>query len=499
MRENQVLNKKILAQELATSQVGGVRKAWNTDSVASGLSPSKLAKVLSSANDGDIYDYLTLAEEMEEREPHYSSVLRTRKLALEGLERTIEAGSEVDEKIVQAVQDLINNSNFNSLLSGLNDALGKGFAAVEIIWHDFTPSNYIWRDPRYFTFAKDNAYTLLLKDEHNPAGVALPAYKFAIHLPKLKSGVPIRGGLARMAALSYMCKTYALTDWMAFCEVFGMPIRVGKYGAGASDDDKAVLKRAVTNIGTDAAAIIPESMHLEFIEALSSKGGENLFENLANWLDKQISKAVLGQTMTADDGSSQSQANVHNEVRLDLLKADALQLASTINEQIIIPFVNFNFGEQQHYPKLAFYIAQAEDLTALVEGIAKLVPLGLKVSQNFIRDKLGIPDPTDEDELLQSMAIGQMQLNSSQHDCHHIGLNHSSNDLSDLSEVSDDENEFVNMSVKAIEQLVFELQQAKDFNQLRQLLNNSTLNPSDITQALAGAGIKAFADGAADE
>ena len=60
-------------------------------------------------------------------------------------------------------------------------------------------------------------------------GGELEPYKYIIHKPKLKSGLPIRNGLARLAATMYMLKGFTLKDWWAFAEVFGMPIRVGKY------------------------------------------------------------------------------------------------------------------------------------------------------------------------------------------------------------------------------------------------------------------------------
>lgn len=493
-------NKQQLADEVAGANLIGVRRAWNSDSIATGLNPSRLASVLSNANAGDAYDYLTLAEEMEEREPHYGSVIRTRKLAIEGLDRHIEAAGEDQrsQDISEAVRDLVQRPEFDTLVSSLSDGLGKGYAAVEVMWQVGTgrdlslqPEKYHFRDPRYFAFTQDDAYTLRLRGEDNQAGDELPAYKFVVHMPALKSGVPIRGGLARMAALSYMCKTYALTDWMAFCEVFGMPIRVGKYGNGASDEDKAVLKRAVANIGSDAAAIIPESMQVEFVTAANATGGESLFESLADWLDKQISKAVLGQTMTADDGGSMAQAKVHNEVRLDLLKADAKQLSATINEQLIKPFVDFNFGVQPSYPRFVLYVPEAEDIAGLVDGVSKLVPLGLKVSQSFLRDKLGIPDPQDDDELLEPIPPNPSLQRGARGDLPALNTI----DEKTHAAADDDYNGFVNVTQRAIEQLVTELNTANSFDEMMATLNSTQLNSSDIADALALAGVKAFADG----
>ena len=82
-----------LRHEHAAPQVAGIRTLW-TNSVASGLTPQRLAAILQGAVEGDALDYLTLAEEIEERNLHYGSVLSTRKLAVAGLEATVEAASD---------------------------------------------------------------------------------------------------------------------------------------------------------------------------------------------------------------------------------------------------------------------------------------------------------------------------------------------------------------------------------------------------------------------
>ncbi len=61
-------------------------------------------------------------------------------------------------------------------------------------------------------------------------------------------------------------QSFTLQDWSAFAEVYGIPFRVGEYGAGASKGEMRKLLRAVTFIAYDASAIIPESMLIEFHE-----------------------------------------------------------------------------------------------------------------------------------------------------------------------------------------------------------------------------------------
>ncbi|MGE4526818.1 MAG: DUF935 domain-containing protein [Rhodospirillaceae bacterium] len=398
-----------LGREVAAPALTGIRTIW-TGTVASGLTPGRLANLLTRAAEGDAQDYLVLAEEMEEREPHYASVLGTRKRALSGLEPAVEAATDAarDVAIADAVRDLVKDPQFPDMVDDLLDALGKGYSAAEIVWDTrstpWKPERYEHRDPRWFTFDRESGRRLLLLDDAAPMGMPLAPMKFITHVPRLKSGLPIRGGLARLVAWSFMFKGYTVKDWMAFIEVFGMPLRLGKYGPAASDDDIDTLVRAVANIGTDAAAVMPESMQIEFKETIAGKGGHEVFLAMAEWIDRQVSKAVLGQTMTSDDGSSLAQADVHNEVRHDILRSDARQLAITLNRDLVRPFVDLNFGVQSRYPLLTLPVLEPEDIKGLVEALTKLVPMGLRVEESVIRDKLNLPDPPDDAVLLHAAA-----------------------------------------------------------------------------------------------
>ena len=89
-----------------------------------------------------------------------------------------------------------------------------------------------------------------------------------------------------------------------------------------------------------------------------------------------------------------------SEVRRDILESDAADLSETLNAQLVRPFIDLNFGPQAHYPTLRLHVPDQEDLTGLVDMLAKLVPLGLKVEQSIIRDKFGLPDPDEGAELL---------------------------------------------------------------------------------------------------
>ena len=395
---NRPIKRQDLTREIAAPVLAGVRTIW-TDTVASGLTPATLAGVLQAAAMGDHDSQLTLAEEMEERDLHYACELSKRKLAVGRLPITVEAASDdaKDIEIADAVRALTKRAGVRGLVKDALDALGKGFSVSEIMWDrtgsKWWPAGYEYRDPRWFTWDKVSLRRLLLKDESNIDGIPLAPYKFIVHVPRIKSGIPIRGGLARLAAWAFMCKGYTVKDWLAFAEVFGMPLRMGKYGPSASEADKNVLRMAVANLGSDAAAIFPESMQVELVEAAKSSS-QDFFKILADYLDTQISKGILGQTASASGTPGKlGDEKLQSEVRDDIRDDDAEQLEETIQRDLVQPFVDLNFGPQEAYPQIQLRAPESEDLAAHADALAKLVPLSLRVEQSVVRDRFGWPDP----------------------------------------------------------------------------------------------------------
>lgn len=398
-----------LREELSGPTTTGVRTPFSGHS-AQGLTPQRLASIMLRAELGDATAYLALAEEMEEKDLHYRSVLATRKLQVSGLEMTVEAASDAAEDVRAAdlVRDFLAEEILQSALFDILDAVGKGYSASEILWDTegarWQPREIVWRDPRWFGYDPLEGRTLRLVSETGMLEPLAPA-KFVVHTSKSKSGLPIRGGLARAAAWSYLFKNFDIKAWLLFCEVYGHPLRLGKYDSQASPEEREILLRAVRNIAADHAAIVPQSMLVEFVDA-KAQGNAVMFEKLAEYLDRQVSKAVLGQTGTTDTGSRVGTAEAHERVRADIEQSDAVQLAATLNRDLVRPLVTLNLGQRKVYPRLRIYRPDQEDVTALVDSVVKLLPFGLKVESSVMADKLGLPEPDAQSELLGAITDG---------------------------------------------------------------------------------------------
>lgn len=399
------IGRSALRGEEAAPSVTGVRQVLGGHPDI-GLTPQRLARILREAEEGDPTRYLELAEAMEEKDLHYASVLGTRKRQVAQLKVTVTPAGDSAEELRHAelVEDWLERDELQDELIDVLDAVGKGYSLTEIVWDtsegQWLPERLEWRDPRWFEFDRDDGRTPLLRDLAGPR--PLTPFKYVYHCSKAKSGLPVRGGLARLAAWMYLFKNYGVKDWVAFMEVYGMPLRVGKFHAGATKEEKEILLRAVRNIGTDVGAIIPEGMTIDFVDAVGKgSSSTDLYKLFSEWADAQISKGVLGQNLTTEvKGGSFAAAQVHNEVRGDIEAADAKQVSAALNRDLVRPIVDLNFGPQQAYPRLAVGREEEQDLKMMLAGVKTLVPMGARISRKKIQAAFQLPEAEDDKDLL---------------------------------------------------------------------------------------------------
>ena len=406
------IERTVLTQEIAAPTISGVRSPL-TSYPGDGLNPQRLASILREADAGDPLRYLELAETIEERDLHYAGVIGTRKRSVSQLDINVQAASDdaAHQEHAAIIQDWLTRDELNGEMFDMLDAVGKGYSNTEIIWDTSTgqwqPGRLEWRDPRWFRPARHDLTTAMLINEHGQE-VPLPPFKFIQCVMKAKSGLPIRSGIARIALWAWMMKAYTQRDWAIFTQTYGQPVRVGKYGPNATDEDKRVLLRAVTNIAGDCAAIIPESMALDFIESKNVGAGSDLYLKRSDWLDQQISKAVLGQTSTTDAiAGGHAIGREHRQVQEDIERADAKALAAVLNRDLVRPWIDLQFGPQEKYPRLTIGRAEQKDVKGIIDMVARLVPMGIKVGKKQMRDLVGLGEPDTDDELLTPATITQ--------------------------------------------------------------------------------------------
>lgn len=400
------------AQTSDVSRYGTLPKVYES---IRALTPAKIAAAFKAAEEGDLTTQHTLFAEMEEKDAHIFSEMKKRRGALLTLDWTVKARDDADANETKAAEwvaaHLRNMPDFEDLLFDLTDAIGHGFANIELEWMHVDSDKarrikqFYHRPQTWFTTDELTRNTLLLRTANSKAEPLRP-FGWISHVAKSKSGYIARSGLYRVLAWPYMFKHFSVGDWAEFLETYGMPIRVGKYPVGSTDKEKKTLFAAVMALGRNAAATMPETMQVEFMQAAGgATKTHDPFKSMADWADLAISKAVLGGTLTSQaDGKTSTNAlgTVHNEVRKELVVSDARQLAGTLTRDLVYPLLILN-GFNVDYmrcPRFMFDIDETADIVAMSDALPKLAAV-MDIGVDYAYQKLGIPKPKDGEVLLR--------------------------------------------------------------------------------------------------
>ena len=383
------------------------------DYPSAGLTPSRLTAILQEADDGSLSAPMQLFEEMEEKDAHLFAVANTRRLALTGLDWQVISAADVREGVDRSLAEdtawycrevLFSLDSFDQVLQHLALAVGRNIAIAEIVWEvvdgELRPVDIVPVDFTRLVFDELDRPRVLTED-NDREGVELSPNKFIVHTPHSVSGHPQRGGLLRVTAMVYLAKNLALKDWMIFAEVFGMPIRIARYEPNATPEEKRELLNMLESLGSNAAAIFSRAIELQVIE--SKRGASDPpYRAMIEFLNREISKAWLGQTLTTDIAGlsgSVSASRVHETVRQDIVADDIRKEGRTVRRDLLGPLARFRFGPEAPVPFFRRKLQQTRDVTELAGMLDVAVnQLGVSVPLTWAREALGIPEPGQNEE-----------------------------------------------------------------------------------------------------
>ncbi len=388
------------------------------DYPGSGLTPSRLMALLREADDGDLSAPMQLFEEMEEKDAHLAAVAGTRRLALTGLDWQVVSAAEmtdgVDHRVAGEAAEycrevLTGLEDFDVTLQHLALAHGRNIAIAEIVWEivagGLRPVEIVPVDFTRIIFDELDRPRILTADEPRN-GIDLAANKFIVHCPHSVSGHPQRGGLLRVSAMLYLAKNMALKDWMIFAEIFGMPVRVARYEPSATAEEKRELVHMLESLGTSAAGIFSRAVQLEILD---TNRGRNIspHQELIEFINREISKAWLGQTLTTDTFGQRgtfAAGRVHERVRQDILADDLRKEGRTIRRDLLGPLTRLRFGADAPVPHFRRIARRDFDRKETVEvADAAVNRLGLRVPLSWMHESLRIPEAAADERAVKQI------------------------------------------------------------------------------------------------
>ena len=143
-------------------------------------------------------------------------------------------------------------------------------------------------------------------------------------------------GRFNVVAKSFILKREVIQFWAVFNELFTTPYFYAKTDMNNTKHRNDLINLFSKRRHSGFAIIGLE----DELEAISNSGmGWKSYQEFENARNKAMSKAFLGQTMVFEDGSSRSQAEVHERQKDTFVQARRVALQFIINE-ILIPKMN---------------------------------------------------------------------------------------------------------------------------------------------------------------
>lgn len=282
------------------------------------------------------------------------------------------------------------------LLKLIMSSVSYGHALIELILKDGMINDVVLI-PRKNVIPETG---FLIQDISVPdKGAFFREETFEYHNYLIEAGETKTYGKLMTAAQYIIYKRGGFGDWAQFAEMFGSPFRVGKYNK-YDDDVRARLEKSLEEMGSAPYAVVPEGASIEFHDN-NSAGKSEVFKDLIDICNKEISKLYVGQTMTTEDGSSKSQSETHKEVEEDINYSDMIEVEFLLNWQFLPKIRNIGFPVPEG--KISF------DQTKALP-IEKRIEIDLKVSEKvpypdeYWYKTYGVPKP-EAKELAEKLKL----------------------------------------------------------------------------------------------
>jgi phage gp29-like protein len=326
---------------------------------------------------------------------HLESVWSVRCAATSGAEWFMEPGDDSSgaKEPADAFAEELKDMDVPRIIEEMMDAVAFGYSPLEVLWTakegKWGFSNIVGKPPQWFEFNQENKLVLktgILGTEE------LPENRFLLvqHRPSYANPYGVKVFSKCFWPVTF--KKNGFRWWTVFVEKYGGAFMYGKYPSNAGEKFKAELLDALEKMVADAVAIAPEGSEITISSAADKKGGSDVHSEYIKMANNEISKAVLGQTLTTEIGSTGSfaAAKAHDLVRGDIAAADRRRISAAFNRLAVV-YTFYNFGPNVAPP--LFQFVKDEDLqTARADRDAKLHQMGWRPKKEYFIREYGMQD-----------------------------------------------------------------------------------------------------------
>lgn len=328
---------------------------------ANQMSVDKVHGILRQAEAGNVEPLFSLYRDILGGHTHIQAEFNTRKLAVLGDPMTfapVDKTNPADVAAAKACERLKDCPTWDIGRNHLLNAALYPVALVEKLWKAAAPNALGIR----FDLAELRPVPYHHLDYTDRGVLRLRAYDcetgfwsggyltpdptlYAIHRGHLLTVMPdYWGGPMRACVFWWLFSVMDRDWWVRFLSRFGSPFLVGKYNP-ANKKDKSTLASAFAGAAQLLGLVISKETEVAVHEVSASQHGD-AFEKMHTIANAELSKLILGQTMTSTAAASSlgggSQAVVQNQVRGDIRQFDTITLNTSLECQVVRQFLAYN-------------------------------------------------------------------------------------------------------------------------------------------------------------
>jgi len=286
-------------------------------------------------------------------DPHVKACTMSRKSGVVCKKYRFE-GENPNLKLIEGV---FSSLDLHKLMGEILNAPLFGFSPIEVVWSVkdgfIVPEKVEAKPQEWFCFDREN--NLRLRSKTSPfEGEIVPEFKFLC--PKYNPTYlnPYGEKLLSSVFWAVTFKKGGIKFWVSFTEKYGMPWAMGRIPRQTLEAEAIRLRDALENMVQDGVAVFDDTCSVDLVESGSKAQSSSVYADMVKFMNEEISKAILGQTLTTQVGDVGSYAagKVHSDVRADILSSDVRLVEATLN-QLIGWIVALNFPSSP-VPKFVF-------------------------------------------------------------------------------------------------------------------------------------------------
>lgn len=261
------------------------------------------------------------------------------------------------------------------------DAIGKGFSVGEMNFKVIKAGKWAskwgfdgvkFQDPAHikFEFFESGQVSGIKQEQATGADKDLPLEKFLVYTFRPQYGRVWGQSMLRLVYRHWFAKNLLMQWHLMYMEKFGDPTVIGTYPEGNAGE-RDTLQGVMNKIMNDTNIAVPKDMTIDILWPTSKAEYIQALE----YHDKKINKAIMGETLTSDEGlrtGSMALGNVHQETKEDNTTALRRKLAEFIQERMIKTIVRKNWKDVSTFPEFVWQPRKGKIVISKVEDIKVL-------------------------------------------------------------------------------------------------------------------------------